>query len=53
MTTENENCLGSGRYCASDPDGFHIGTGAHIVGEALREICIFKHFPQVWFDYMD
>lgn len=53
LNQEYQNCLGSGRYCALDPDASKIGTGRQVVEESLRQICLFKHFPNEWFKYMD
>lgn len=52
LNQEYQNCLGSGRYCALDPDASKIGTGRQVVEESLRQICLFKHFPNEWFKYM-
>ncbi|GMH92405.1 hypothetical protein TrVE_jg3634 [Triparma verrucosa] len=38
-------CTNHGRYCAYDPDGLGVGnTGADVVAEALRRLCIWKHY---------
>merc|ERR1712232_1375799 len=51
----------NGRYCATDPDNdLDLGiSGADVVTEALRRICIWKNFGEldgigsVWFDYVN
>jgi len=54
-------CTNHGRYCASDPDGdLSSGiSGADIVTENLRELCIFQvlnssqyNDPYKWWDYV-
>lgn len=47
-----DNCLSGGRYCCPDPDGNGPATGAHVVQEDLRQICIFQHYPDLWWSYM-
>lgn len=41
-------CTNNGRYCATDPDNDleHGITGAEVVTEALRRICIWKYYGQ-------
>jgi len=41
-------CTNSGRYCATDPDNDleHGITGAQVVKESLRRICVWKHYGQ-------
>lgn len=41
-------CTNQGRYCATDPDNDleHGITGAEVVEEALRRICVWKHFGE-------
>lgn len=41
-------CTNNGRYCATDPDNDleHGTTGAEVVTEALRRICIWKHYGE-------
>ena len=53
MTSDGRNicfnlCTNNGRYCATDPDNDleHGVTGAEIVKEALRRICVWKHFGE-------
>ena len=53
-------CTNSGRYCATDPDSnLDEGiSGADVVTEALRRICIWRHFGddgigEVWWKYME
>lgn len=53
-------CTNFGRYCAMDPDlDLTTGiSGADIVAESLRRICIWKHYGEndgiglVWWDYL-
>lgn len=47
-----DNCISGGRYCCPDPDGNGPATGAQVVQEDLRQMCIFQHFPDKWWDYM-
>lgn len=47
-----DNCLSGGRYCCPDPDGNGPATGANVVQEDLRQICIFQLYPEKWWDYM-
>jgi len=54
-------CTNSGRYCATDPDGdLKRGiSGADVVVESLRRICIWKHYGVEdgvgveWWDYVN
>eukprot|EP00557_Chaetoceros_sp_GSL56_P005983 CAMPEP_0176488582 /NCGR_PEP_ID=MMETSP0200_2-20121128/6792_1 /TAXON_ID=947934 /ORGANISM="Chaetoceros sp., Strain GSL56" /LENGTH=538 /DNA_ID=CAMNT_0017885587 /DNA_START=177 /DNA_END=1793 /DNA_ORIENTATION=+ len=53
QTSDGQNmcfnmCTNGGRYCATDPDQDldHGTTGAEIVTEALRRICVWKHFGE-------
>lgn len=53
QTSAGENmcfnlCTNNGRYCATDPDNDleHGISGAEVVKEALRRICIWKHFGE-------
>lgn len=41
-------CTNNGRYCSTDPDNDldHGVTGAEVVKEALRRICIWKHYGE-------
>eukprot|EP01017_Pseudomicrothorax_dubius_P043850 TRINITY_DN7365_c0_g1_i2.p1 TRINITY_DN7365_c0_g1~~TRINITY_DN7365_c0_g1_i2.p1 ORF type:complete len:448 (-),score=100.49 TRINITY_DN7365_c0_g1_i2:99-1442(-) len=48
----NPNCLSGGRYCASDPDGKGPGTGANVVMEDLRQLCIYQQNPEKWWQYI-
>ncbi|CAD8116226.1 unnamed protein product [Paramecium sonneborni] len=50
---DESNCICQRRYCAMDPDGEGIGTGRNIIEEAIRQTCIFKHFPLQYFQYMN
>lgn len=56
--TPHKDCLGAGRYCAYDPDSNGPRTGADIVYEELRQICINSQyqvnekFKDVWWDYV-
>jgi len=53
-------CTNHGRYCATDPDNdFDSGiSGADVVKESLRRICIWKHYGDEngiggnWWDYV-
>jgi len=53
-------CTNKGRYCATDPDNdLDQGiSGADVVKESLRRLCIWKHYGQqdgvgkVWWDYI-
>lgn len=53
-------CTNNGRYCATDPDdNLDEGiSGADIVRESLRRLCIWKEYGQdgigmPWWDYVD
>lgn len=53
-------CTNGGRYCAPDPDGvrFEGVSGADVVKESLRQICIWKRYGaedglgKQWWDYV-
>jgi len=53
-------CTNNGRYCATDPDNdLDKGiSGADVVKESLRRLCIWKHYGEnngvgdVWWDYI-
>lgn len=53
-------CTNNGRYCATDPDNnLEQGiSGADVVRESLRRICIWKHYGEQdgigveWWDYI-
>lgn len=53
-------CTNNGRYCATDPDNnLEQGiSGADVVRESLRRICIWKHYGEQngigveWWDYV-
>ena len=52
-------CVNSGRYCAMDPDDdMNLGSsGADVVQEALRRLCIWQTYGQdgigqAWWDYV-
>ena len=53
-------CSNNGRYCATDPDNDleHGISGADVVKEALRRICVWKHFGEkdglgtIYWDYI-
>mmetsp|Transcript_907 Transcript_907/g.1126 ORF Transcript_907/g.1126 Transcript_907/m.1126 type:complete len:527 (+) Transcript_907:237-1817(+) len=53
-------CTNNGRYCATDPDNDleHGISGADVVKESLRRICIWKHYGEQdgvgkeWWDYV-
>lgn len=51
-------CIRRGRYCAPDPDGSILKgySGAQVVEENLRQLCVFKLAnasgrPWLWWDY--
>jgi len=54
-------CTNNGRYCATDPDdNLDEGiSGADVVEESLRRICIWKHYGESdgigvqWWDYVN
>jgi len=54
-------CTNHGRYCATDPDNdLDQGiSGADVVRESLRRLCIWKHYGeedgvgQVWWEYIE
>ena len=54
-------CTNNGRYCATDPDNDldHGISGADVVKESLRRICIWKHYGEAdgvgkeWWDYVN
>lgn len=54
-------CTNNGRYCATDPDNdLEQGiSGADVVKESLRRICIWKHYGEddgigsVWWTYVN
>lgn len=54
-------CTNNGRYCAMDPDGdLNLGaSGADVVEESLRRICIWKHYGEEdgigsqWWNYVN
>jgi hypothetical protein len=53
-------CTNNGRYCATDPDNdLDKGiSGADVVKESLRRVCIWKHYGEsdgvgeIWWDYV-
>jgi hypothetical protein len=53
-------CTNNGRYCATDPDNdLDKGiSGADVVKESLRRLCIWKHYGdsngvgEIWWDYI-
>lgn len=53
-------CTNNGRYCATDPDNDldHGISGADVVKESLRRICIWKHYGEAdgvgkeWWNYV-
>jgi len=48
-----ENCLCNGKYCAEDPDGERDNTGADVLMEDLRQICLFSEYANTtYMDYM-
>jgi hypothetical protein len=50
---ENPDCVSGGRYCAPDPDSEGPLKGSDVVMEDLRQICVWKNFPEAWWDYVD
>ncbi|CAD8193860.1 unnamed protein product [Paramecium pentaurelia] len=50
---DEDNCICSRRYCSIDPDGEGIASGRNVVEEAIRQTCIFKLFPDKYFQYMN
>jgi len=54
-------CTNNGRYCATDPDNnLDKGiSGADVVNESLRRVCIWKHYGEAngigieWWDYVN
>jgi hypothetical protein len=54
-------CTNNGRYCATDPDNdLDRGiSGADVVTEALRRLCIWKHYGDIdgvgetWWNYVE
>jgi hypothetical protein len=54
-------CTNNGRYCATDPDNdLEKGiSGADVVKESLRRLCIWKHYGEsdgvglVWWNYIE
>ncbi|EGR33420.1 pa domain protein [Ichthyophthirius multifiliis] len=58
---QNENCIQKGKFCAKDPDlptekgkiptSSTIATGADIVNEVIRQLCIFQQESSLWWDY--
>ncbi|CAD8171672.1 unnamed protein product [Paramecium octaurelia] len=51
--TENQDCLGGGRYCQFDPNGVAFGTGSDVLREQLRQSCIWKYNSELWWSYMN
>merc|ERR1711879_239576 len=49
---KSKNCIGSGKYCAPDPDNEGKGTGADVVMEMLRQKCVFMLNSAEWYKYM-
>lgn len=53
-------CTNRGLYCAPDPDGMHdVGlSGADLVEEALRQMCVWEHYKatggygEVFYEYV-
>jgi len=53
-------CTNNGRYCAAADENLERGiTGAYVVEESLRWLCIWKHYGEKdgiglpWWDYVD
>lgn len=57
--TKHKDCLGAGRYCSFDPDSNGSLTGADVVLEELRQICINSQYQvdekykNLWWDYVE
>ncbi|CAD8079661.1 unnamed protein product [Paramecium primaurelia] len=51
-TSQHQQCLSGGRYCASDPDGDGPLTGQDSVREIVRQLCIFKKDNVKWWKYV-
>ncbi|CAD8078400.1 unnamed protein product [Paramecium primaurelia] len=51
--TENQDCLGGGRYCQFDPNGIAFGTGSDVLREQLRQSCIWQYNTERWWSYMN
>jgi len=51
--TDDVDCLSGGRYCSPDPDFEGPLSGSNVVFEDLRQICIWKNYPEKWWDYVD
>lgn len=48
------NCLCNGKYCAPDPDAERPNTGADVITEDLRQMCILKKYSQEkWLQYIN
>jgi len=45
------DCISGGRYCAPDPDEEGPLTGTDILSEDLRQACMWKTNPLIWWSY--
>jgi len=47
------NCLCNGKYCAEDPDQERDNTGADVLLEDLRQVCLFNEYSdEIYLAYM-
>jgi len=47
------NCLCNGKYCAEDPDEIRENTGADVLLEDLRQVCLFNEYSSdTYISYM-
>lgn len=52
-TEDDPDCLCGGKYCAADPDGLKDNTGADVLLEDLRQVCILNSVSEeAWWTYM-
>jgi len=48
-----ENCICGTKYCGTDPDGELDNTGADVVQEDLRQLCLYKEYGiSYWWKYV-
>lgn len=47
-----DNCISGGRYCSGYPLETHAFMGREYLLEDLRQICIYKNYPSLWFTYV-
>lgn len=51
--SKNEDCISNGKYCAPDPDEGGPLTGADVVKEDIRQLCVYKNVEQKqWLEYL-